>query len=229
MVNLTQKLTSLIWSYWLYGQFTLDKTADQISDMHCSWLPFSSAAFLRAAQVSLCLHGHASHSRSQGRFSQDVCLVGGRIQALIRTEIPKNFCSGVSRYHGRDGHRNIYMSSIYWVNDGFVRNTSPCPLEECPNKVIPVTDCPFSKCYATFSRYSALGSDFKLKLGDGLERTKGGEAQKSPDRVQQQEQWRKLPHSPSPLSPDWVGRSLISRRLSLPSSVTAWDERRGEI
>ena len=36
MVNLTQKLTSLIWSYWLYGQFSLDKTADHITDLHCT-------------------------------------------------------------------------------------------------------------------------------------------------------------------------------------------------
>ena len=41
MFNHTQKLTSLIWSYLLYGQFSLDKIADHISDPHCMCvLPF---------------------------------------------------------------------------------------------------------------------------------------------------------------------------------------------
>ena len=56
MVNLTQKLTSLIWSYWLYGQFSLDKTADHITDLHCIFIldtPITIVSFYTDKKISM--------------------------------------------------------------------------------------------------------------------------------------------------------------------------------
>ena len=40
---------------------------------------------------------------------------------------------------------------------------------------------PLSECHATFSRYSALRSDFKLKLGEGIESERERREEESPE------------------------------------------------